>query len=374
MRGVESDTLSSLGRAGHDIGLGALIGGNLFARVAMHPALTEISDERERGKVLNRSWRRYGTVNLVALGAVVGGWAGARANEARPGPSPDASVAWPWPRTWRWLRSPPQGWPPRHKGCALPARSLRAPCLSKRAITPQPPRPTRLLAASGELTRLAAPISSRLSALPASTPLSRRPDFAVHLCVGFCAGATDSLGPIFIAGRSVPPNRKCNYVNEQQQDKIVQYLNEAHATELALVRELQAQIAMTPSGRYRNGLEQHLQETRLHAQRVEERLGELAQGSNPLQLGVGAFQSVAGQALALAKTPLNLVRGSGGEEKVLKNAKDSLCRRGARDCHVHLARSARRRGRRPEDRASGQVGAGGRAAACSSACSMRSRA
>lgn len=82
--GVESDTLSSLGRAGHDIGLGALIGGNLFARVAMHPSLTEISDERERGKVLNRSWRRYGAVNLVALGAVVGGWAGARADEARP--------------------------------------------------------------------------------------------------------------------------------------------------------------------------------------------------------------------------------------------------------------------------------------------------
>ena len=85
MKGVESDTLSSLGRAGHDIGLGALIGGNLFARMAMHPALTEISDEGERGKVLNRSWRRYGTVNLVALGAVVGGWAGARADEARPG-------------------------------------------------------------------------------------------------------------------------------------------------------------------------------------------------------------------------------------------------------------------------------------------------
>ncbi len=82
--GVESDTLSGIGRAGHDIGLGALIGGNLFARVAMHPSLTEISDERERGMVLNRSWRRYGAVNLVALGAVVGGWAGARADEARP--------------------------------------------------------------------------------------------------------------------------------------------------------------------------------------------------------------------------------------------------------------------------------------------------
>jgi hypothetical protein len=32
---------------------------------------------------------------------------------------------------------------------------------------------------------------------------------------------------------------------------------------------------------------------------------------------------VIGQAFALSKTPLDLIRGSGGEEKVLKNAKDS---------------------------------------------------
>jgi ferritin-like metal-binding protein YciE len=112
-------------------------------------------------------------------------------------------------------------------------------------------------------------------------------------------------------------------VTKQQEQKIVQYLNEAHATELALVRELQAQVAMTPRGRYRRGLEKHLQETRDHARRIEERLGELGQGSNPLQLGVGVVQAVAGQALALARTPLNVIRGSGGEEKVLKNAKDS---------------------------------------------------
>ena len=111
-------------------------------------------------------------------------------------------------------------------------------------------------------------------------------------------------------------------MSKQQQQKIVQYLSEAHTTELALVRELQAQIAMTPKGGYRNGLEQHLQETRQHSRRIEERLGELGQGSNPLQLGVGVVQTVAGQALALAKAPLNVVRGSGGEEKVLKHAKD----------------------------------------------------
>jgi ferritin-like metal-binding protein YciE len=114
-----------------------------------------------------------------------------------------------------------------------------------------------------------------------------------------------------------------NFVTNQQEQKIVQYLNEAHGAELALVRQLQAQIGMTPRGRYRNGLETHLQETRRHAERLEGRLAELGQGNNPLQVGLGALESLVGQALALTKTPLDLVRGSGGEEKVLKNAKDS---------------------------------------------------
>ena len=111
-------------------------------------------------------------------------------------------------------------------------------------------------------------------------------------------------------------------MNKQQEQKVVQYLNEAHGAELALVRQLQAQIAMTPKGEYRDGLETHLQETRRHAERVEvvERAG---QGNNPVQAGFGAVESLIGQALALTKTPLDLVRGTGGEEKVLKNAKDS---------------------------------------------------
>jgi ferritin-like metal-binding protein YciE len=112
-------------------------------------------------------------------------------------------------------------------------------------------------------------------------------------------------------------------MNKQQKQKIVQYLNEAHGSELALVRQLQAQIAMTPKGQYRDGLEIHLQETRRHAERVEARVSELGEGNNPLQVGLGAVESLIGQALALTKTPLDLVRGTGGEEKVLKNAKDS---------------------------------------------------
>jgi ferritin-like metal-binding protein YciE/Asp-tRNA(Asn)/Glu-tRNA(Gln) amidotransferase C subunit len=109
----------------------------------------------------------------------------------------------------------------------------------------------------------------------------------------------------------------------RSEQKVVQYLNEAHAGEVALVRVLQSQIAMTPRGSYRSALETHLGETRRHAERVEKRLGELSQGGNPLQFIGGVAQGVAGQALALAKTPFDLVRGSGGEEKVLKNAKDA---------------------------------------------------
>ena len=82
--GVESDTLSSLGRGLHDTGLAAIVGGNVFARVGMHPAVAEIEDPRERGKVVNAAWRRYGTVNSLGLAALVAGWAGARLGEARP--------------------------------------------------------------------------------------------------------------------------------------------------------------------------------------------------------------------------------------------------------------------------------------------------
>ena len=110
---------------------------------------------------------------------------------------------------------------------------------------------------------------------------------------------------------------------QKQQQKVVQYLNEAHASEHALVRVLQSQIAMTPRGSYRTGLEKHLDETRNHADRVGRRLQDLGQGGNPVAAIVGIVETAIGQALALGKTPFDLLRGSGGEEKVLKNAKDA---------------------------------------------------
>lgn len=75
--------VSMIGRAASEVGMAGLLGGTLFGRLALHPAVIEISDERERGRVVNAAWRRYGTINSLSLLAVVGGWLGARADEAR---------------------------------------------------------------------------------------------------------------------------------------------------------------------------------------------------------------------------------------------------------------------------------------------------
>jgi ferritin-like metal-binding protein YciE len=137
----------------------------------------------------------------------------------------------------------------------------------------------------------------------------------------------------------------------QSEQKIVQYLNEAHATEQALTRVLQSQIAMTPRGRYRQLLETHLEETHGHARRVQGRLRELRSGGNPLEFGIGLVQTVIGQALALGKTPLDLLRGSGGEEKVLKNAKDTAATEALEIAtYIAIARLARAVGDEPTER------------------------
>ncbi len=105
--------------------------------------------------------------------------------------------------------------------------------------------------------------------------------------------------------------------------KVLQYLDEAHAHERALVSVLTSQVAMTPRGSYRNALETHLRETLDHADRVGRRRKALGGGTGPLASVVGLAETIVGQALALSKTPIDMLRGSGGEEKVLKNAKDA---------------------------------------------------
>ncbi|HEX3874882.1 MAG TPA: DUF892 family protein [Solirubrobacteraceae bacterium] len=105
--------------------------------------------------------------------------------------------------------------------------------------------------------------------------------------------------------------------------KIVQYLHEAHAAEVGRRRDMQAQIAITPPGRYRTALERHLGETIRHAERVCERLAELGETRGPLQTGIDGATTLAAQLLNIGRAPLDLVRGAGNEERILRNAKDS---------------------------------------------------
>jgi len=105
-------------------------------------------------------------------------------------------------------------------------------------------------------------------------------------------------------------------------EKVLQYLEEIHALEADLVSALTAHIAMTPRSEYRNLLERHRYETRTQVQRIEQRLTELGRSNSLLHVVYATAQDAIGQGISLVLAPLSLIRGTGGEEKLLKNAKD----------------------------------------------------
>jgi len=100
----------------------------------------------------------------------------------------------------------------------------------------------------------------------------------------------------------------------ERDTKLVQYLGEAYGKERELETALEAHIAMTTKAPYKKRLKQHLRETKAHAKGVERRIKKLGGGGQLTQTAVG-------KVMAAAKGPLHMVRGSGEQEKMLKNAK-----------------------------------------------------
>ena len=77
---------------------------------------------------------------------------------------------------------------------------------------------------------------------------------------------------------------------------VEQLLNEAHATEQALITTLQAHLAMTPPGPHRQLLDRHLTETRRHARAIGDRLRELDLSGNRLtRVGLSILSALRGQ-------------------------------------------------------------------------------
>jgi ferritin-like metal-binding protein YciE len=105
-------------------------------------------------------------------------------------------------------------------------------------------------------------------------------------------------------------------VNERDA-KLIQYLSEAHGKERELETSLQAHILMTTKKPYEKRLKEHLRETKRHARELEKRIKKLGGASQITQV----TQTAVGKAMAAAKGPLHMLRGSGEQEKMLKNAK-----------------------------------------------------
>ena len=132
-----------------------------------------------------------------------------------------------------------------------------------------------------------------------------------------------------------------DFVSKQQEQKIVQYLNEAHGSELALVRQLQAQIAMTPRGSYRDGLETHLQETRRHAERLEDRLARAGSGQQPATGRTGRPREPCRAGFGADQDPARSGSGKRWRGEGAQERQGLLRRRGAGDRHLHRAGPAR---------------------------------
>ena len=105
---------------------------------------------------------------------------------------------------------------------------------------------------------------------------------------------------------------------------VIKHLDEAHATETALVSNLTAHIAMTTDEPYRKVLERHLQETKDQVKAIDRRRKDLGAegGRGVVSATIGLARDAVGQVLVLSKGPLDLLRTPGQTERMLKNARD----------------------------------------------------
>ncbi len=113
----------------------------------------------------------------------------------------------------------------------------------------------------------------------------------------------------------------------KRDSKLVQYLNDAYATERRLEVTLETHIAATTRADYLKRLKQHLKETNSHAKDVERRIGQLGgdavvvRGPDALSRGAEAAQGAVQRAAAAVRKPFEAVLGTGEQERMLKNAR-----------------------------------------------------
>lgn len=116
---------------------------------------------------------------------------------------------------------------------------------------------------------------------------------------------------------------------DKAKQRVVELLVEAHSNELALVNTLQAHIGVAEHRPYKQLLQEHLRETRTHADRIQRRLDEIGFRRSLFGLGYGLAQNVIKQGLVMTKGPIDMLRGGTDmKEKMLRNAMDEVMTEG----------------------------------------------
>ena len=100
---------------------------------------------------------------------------------------------------------------------------------------------------------------------------------------------------------------------DKTQEKMLDYVENAHAMEQSIQRQLDAMISSTDDPEIVKELEHHKEETQQHEQRLRERLDALGRGTSARK----AAQTIAG---SLAKGIADQVRG----DQAGKNARDAF--------------------------------------------------
>lgn len=130
--------------------------------------------------------------------------------------------------------------------------------------------------------------------------------------------------------------------------KLIQYLNEAYGKEKQLETVLQLQIKLAQKPTIEKRLKEHLKETRDQAKGLERRIKQLGgkadtssiPGPSIVQEAVGAAASVANKGLALAKGPVQALRGTGVADNQLRNMRDSYWNEAEEIAHYNVIEAA----------------------------------
>ncbi len=76
-----NDTIQDVNQALHNVGMATWVGGTIFGRLALNPAVSRITSHAERGAVVNAAWNRFNVINTLAMTAVGAGHVGGRLTE-----------------------------------------------------------------------------------------------------------------------------------------------------------------------------------------------------------------------------------------------------------------------------------------------------